>query len=354
MLAVPSQPLPAISLESVCEFACRGLSTFGKITIIFGFSRKSCTQIQNQTFYQYEAYAQALQHASLRATFLGRKHANWALSHLSVNNLSVQWGHTGGPGVVEGAVQPGGSVILMPTQNADAMSVNGRRFDDLSLTVLRAGGEFCLSATNFNRWFTVLVPDELLAGFDGNALACIGPACRLIPVPLHRAKNFRSAVEELRQIVQRQPDSLTSAAAIKATARKLARTIRDAFASQLAVTPPPGRHAVPRRQIIRKAMDFVDQHCDEYLVVEDLATAAGISERTLRTAFQDYFSVGPVRYLKLRALHQIRRALKAADPSTTTVTEIVTRFGVWNSGRCAADYRLLFGEYPSETLRHLR
>jgi len=38
----------------------------------------------------------------------------------------------------------------------------------------------------------------------------------------------------------------------------------------------------------------------------------------------------------------------------TTVTEIVTRFGVWNFGRCAADYRLLFGEYPSETLRHLR
>jgi AraC family ethanolamine operon transcriptional activator len=67
-------------------------------------------------------------------------------------------------------------------------------------------------------------------------------------------------------------------------------------------------------------MDFVDQHADEYLVVEDLATAADVSERTLCTAFQEYFSVGPVRYLKLRTLHQVRCVLKTADPSLTTVT----------------------------------
>ncbi len=38
----------------------------------------------------------------------------------------------------------------------------------------------------------------------------------------------------------------------------------------------------------------------------------------------------------------------------TTVTEMATRFGVWEFGRFARDYRLLFGEYPSETLHHLR
>jgi AraC-like DNA-binding protein len=61
--------------------------------------------------------------------------------------------------------------------------------------------------------------------------------------------------------------------------------------------------------------------------------AAEVSERTLRTAFEEYYSVGPVRYLKLRTLHQVRRALKTADPSLTTVTEIATQFGVWELGR---------------------
>ncbi len=141
---------------------------------------------QNHTFYQYEAYADALQHASLRATFLGRKHSNWALSHLSVNNLSVQWGHTGGPGVVEGTAQPGGRIIFMPTQNSHAMSANGRRFDDLSLMVLRPGDEFCFSATDFNRWISLFVPDELLAGSIGAALADVEPSvflCSSVGMP---------------------------------------------------------------------------------------------------------------------------------------------------------------------------
>ncbi len=308
---------------------------------------------QNQTFYQYEAYADALQHASLRATFLGRKHSNWALSHLSINNLSVQWGHTGGPGVVEGTVRPGGSVILMPTQNAHAMSANGRRFGDYSLMVLRPGGEFCLSATDFNRWVNLFVPDGLLTGPIGTAVAGMGSSCRLIRVPLQGAEKFRAAMEELGLIVQRQAGAFDSPAAIKTTARKLAGTVRDVLSGQLDMPPPPGRHEVPRRQIIRKAMDFVDQHDDDYLVVEDLANAAGVSERTLRTAFQDYFSVGPVRYLRLRTLHQVRGALKAADHSITSVTEIATQFGVWHFGRFAQDYQFLFGELPSQTLRQL-
>ena len=309
--------------------------------------------MSTQTFSQYEAYADAIQDASLRSTFLGKKYANWALSYLSMSNLSVQWGQVGGPGSIEGTVKPGGRVIFMPSQNAQAVSGNGRRFDDLSLMVLRPGDEFCFSATNYNRWFSVFVPNELLTDSNGTAPANIGASSSWIRVPLNGAERFRSALENLRLNYQRQPGAFDSSAAIKTTARKLTETVRAVLRGKLDVTRPPGRHAVPRRQIISMAMDYVDQHAGEYLVVEELATAAGISERTLRTAFQEYFSAGPVRYLKLRTLHQVRRALKATDPSMTTVTEIATRFGVWEFGRFARDYRLLFGEYPSETLHHL-
>jgi AraC family transcriptional regulator, ethanolamine operon transcriptional activator len=96
--------------------------------------------------------------------------------------------------------------------------------------------------------------------------------------------------------------------------------------------------AIFKAILMGRAMDFADQRDDdEYLLVEQLATAAGVSERTLQTAFQEYFGVGPVRYLKLRTLHQVRRALKNADPSMTTVSEIATQFGVWELGRLAHD-----------------
>jgi len=111
-----------------------------------------------------------------------------------------------------------------------------------------------------------------------------------------------------------------------------------------------GRHAIPRRQIVRTSMEFADQHVGEYLSVQQLATAAGVSERTLRDAFQHCFGLAPVQYLNRRTLHQVRRGLESADPSVATVTEIATEFGVWELGRFARDYCNLFGELPSETL----
>jgi transcriptional regulator GlxA family with amidase domain len=101
-------------------------------------------------------------------------------------------------------------------------------------------------------------------------------------------------------------------------------------------------------------MDSIDRRVGEYLTVTDLASAAGVSERTLRAAFQEYLGIGPVRYLKLRSLNLIRKVLQNADPSVTTVTRVATQFGLWELGRLAQDYQLLFGERPSETLRNVR
>ncbi len=61
--------------------------------------------------------------------------------------------------------------------------------------------------------------------------------------------------------------------------------------------------------------------------------------------------MGPIRYLTLRRMHLVRRALLRSDPSKVTVTQIVTDHGFWELGRFAVAYRTLFGESPSDTLR---
>ncbi|TMK47760.1 MAG: AraC family transcriptional regulator [Alphaproteobacteria bacterium] len=61
--------------------------------------------------------------------------------------------------------------------------------------------------------------------------------------------------------------------------------------------------------------------------------------------------MGPIRYLSLRRMHLVRRALLRADPSTTTVTRLATDQGFWELGRFSVAYRALFGESPSQTLR---
>jgi AraC family transcriptional regulator, ethanolamine operon transcriptional activator len=310
--------------------------------------------MSTQSFSSFEAFIHANRYAGLRPMLLGRDRGNWVLTHLMANHLSVQWGQAGGKAVVEGASKPGGLTIFLQTEGASAFSGNGRQFDELSLMVAGPGDEFCLAADDASRrWCSLYIPKEKLAGAKGDATTAVGSMRGVFQLPPQRIERFRSVIEQLDEAVQRAPAAFESAAAQKAAEQKLVREIRDVLAAPHELEHPLGRHVVPRRQIIRMSMDFVDQHDGEYLSVEQLATAAGVSERTLRDAFQRYFGVAPVQYLNRRTLHHIRRALKAADRSVATVTKIATQFGVWQFGRLARDYRLLFGELPSETLRHL-
>ncbi|MBV8398809.1 MAG: AraC family transcriptional regulator [Acetobacteraceae bacterium] len=76
-----------------------------------------------------------------------------------------------------------------------------------------------------------------------------------------------------------------------------------------------------------------------------------MSGRALRFHCLEHLGMSPHRYLWLRRMHLVRRALALAGPAETTVTTIATDHGFWELGRFAVSYKSLFGESPSATLR---
>jgi len=303
-----------------------------------------------RTFSTFEAFFAANLHSDLRGMILGRRRETWVMTQLAVNTLSVQWGRAGSSVVVEGAAKPGGISIFIPTDSPVGVSGNGHRLDESSLMINQTGDEFCIANDSSRPWFSVYVPYETLAGASGDATAPVPLMRGFVQVPLQRIQRFRSVIGRFGEAVHRASTGFESAAAQTAAEQKLVPAIRNLLAVPQEVEPMHGRHAIPRRQIVRTSMEFADQHVGEYLSVQQLATAAGVSERTLRDAFQHCFGLAPVQYLNRRTLHQVRRGLESADPSVATVTEIATEFGVWELGRFARDYCNLFGELPSETL----
>ncbi len=104
--------------------------------------------------------------------------------------------------------------------------------------------------------------------------------------------------------------------------------------------------------ILRRFRRAVEENPDQPLYIPELCASIGVSDRTLRVCCQEQLGMSPKRYLLLRRMHLARRALRESAPTATTVTEIATRYGFWQFGRFAGEYKSLFGELPSATLGH--
>ncbi|MFE3204881.1 AraC family transcriptional regulator [Embleya sp. NPDC055664] len=102
---------------------------------------------------------------------------------------------------------------------------------------------------------------------------------------------------------------------------------------------------------VRRAMELIECHAAEPLTVEDVAEAVGVSVRALQDGFRRHLETTPVSYLRTVRLDRVRADLTAAEPGTTTVTDVAYRWGFFHPGRFAIAYREQFGEHPSQTLR---
>ncbi len=106
-----------------------------------------------------------------------------------------------------------------------------------------------------------------------------------------------------------------------------------------------------RSHLVKQANDYMQSHLDQTLTLTDLCQVLGTSSRTLCYGFQQVFGMSPMSYLKILRLQGVYRALKAAEPNYKTVTEIAAQFGFYHLGCFARDYKQVFGELPSETLK---
>jgi len=105
-----------------------------------------------------------------------------------------------------------------------------------------------------------------------------------------------------------------------------------------------------RKRLVDQACELMLSRGDEPLSVLEVCSQVGISRRKLNYCFQDVLGTTPVKYLRAVRLNGVRRDLRAAAAGET-VQDIATRWGFWHLSQFAQDYRRLFGELPSATLK---
>ena len=103
--------------------------------------------------------------------------------------------------------------------------------------------------------------------------------------------------------------------------------------------------------VVNRAIDLMHAYPQIAWTTVQLATATGVSPRALQKTFQRSGQPPPMTYLRRLRLDRVRAELAIGSPTTETVTAAGSRWGFLHMGRFAEQYRELFGETPSQTLR---
>jgi AraC-like DNA-binding protein len=111
-----------------------------------------------------------------------------------------------------------------------------------------------------------------------------------------------------------------------------------------------GRH---HASIMIRFEEVLADHLSQPPNLPRLCELVGVSDRILRLCCAEFSGMSPTRYVLLRRLREVHRALRDADPDIVNVEEIARRFGFAQSGRFAGTYSATFGENPSTTLKRL-
>lgn len=109
--------------------------------------------------------------------------------------------------------------------------------------------------------------------------------------------------------------------------------------------------ARPPEQIVRRAEERYFASQGSPVSLADLCAAAGVSQSALYRAFRTVCDGPPLAYFHKRRLLDARRALIKAPAYRGGVKRAAIVAGLTELGRFSVEYRRLFGESPSATLR---
>ncbi|RDK07949.1 helix-turn-helix domain-containing protein [Cupriavidus lacunae] len=107
-----------------------------------------------------------------------------------------------------------------------------------------------------------------------------------------------------------------------------------------------------RRQLVADAYALVRATPDHGWSILALCEQLGVSRRTLQYSFNEVTGLAPLDFVRAVRMNGVRQALRAGP--VEPVGTVAARFGFYHLPRFAAQYRVFFGELPSQTLARRR
>lgn len=104
-----------------------------------------------------------------------------------------------------------------------------------------------------------------------------------------------------------------------------------------------------RKKIVNDACYGALEYGVNSIDLETLCQFSNVGIRILQLAFKEVLGISPLKWLKIAKLNEVRKKLLTSMDSK--VTEIALDYDFNHFGRFSAEYKQMFLEYPSQTVR---
>jgi AraC-like DNA-binding protein len=298
------------------------------------------------------AYQASVRAADVELFLPERGEFRGSLMQIDLHRLWMQRGSESLPGISHSATPNGRAAIEFLTgANQPPYQYNGIhvRPGEIVINDLHLG---------HRRWSTPhswramsLTPTDLAE--VGRALLgrelTVPPVGRVVRPTPDLMKRLLSLHVEATRLARPAPDMLRHPEVARALEQALIHVMIRCWSARASIEL---RVSIRRHSVIMSRLEeFSAINHQSSVYPGEICTALGVSERLLHMCCHEQLGVGPHRYLGLRRMHFTRRALMHADPATTTVTEIAANHGFCELGQFSVQYRALFGESHSTSLR---
>ncbi|MDX5629293.1 MULTISPECIES: helix-turn-helix domain-containing protein [unclassified Brenneria] len=132
------------------------------------------------------------------------------------------------------------------------------------------------------------------------------------------------------------------------------RGLAFAFFDVIGKHPPAVKHSRQKAQrVVAKAQEALIANRDRPLTMDELCLITHTSRRTLQNCFETVTGQSPAVFLKNMRLNGVKRMLVMGNEASN-ISEIASKWGFWHLSQFTVDYKRLFGELPSQTLKAIR
>lgn len=258
--------------------------------------------------------------------------------------------------VVQAGVSPAGFASLaVPLYAPVVGTFQGQKVDGYALMQLGPGEEFRFYTPEAMHYVGVSLPAETM--FELVAVTIGEEAARqlrrnVVPFPAEAAQVLRQRLAPFLDASERAAlaDSASNAASVKRFQDEMLSVLLGLLESATGLPSRDVTHAT-YSDIVKRCERITEDNTQESLTVLDLCRMLRCSRRTLQTSFQRVANVTPVEYLRSIRLNAVHRLLRSTSADELLIGDAAARWGFTHLSYFAREYRDLFGELPSQTVR---